>query len=80
MSDSEMDSAFTGMSRWLFLIKLFSENHGAADNAYAPNNIYDCLVSVLWCALQCSMELPKERIVMKEVVKELNSAKGKLLM
>jgi hypothetical protein len=33
--------------------KPFTGNHGVADNAYTQNNIDDCLVSVLQCALQC---------------------------
>ena len=58
--------------------KLFSENYGAENNTYAPKNIVDCLVSVTRCGLQCCNESPKDRISMKEVVKELNSARAKL--
>lgn len=49
------------------------------DNEYVPENVYDCLISVIQCGLQCTKELPKERIAIKEVSKELSSARAKLL-
>ncbi|XP_078165258.1 receptor kinase-like protein Xa21 [Carex rostrata] len=58
--------------------KLFSETDGE-DNLYAPENVYNCLVSVIQCGLMCSKESPKERISMKDVTKELNSARTKVL-
>ncbi|XP_078154746.1 uncharacterized protein LOC144550633 [Carex rostrata] len=57
---------------------LFSETDGE-HNLYAPENIYSCLVSVIQCGLLCSKELPKERISIKDVIKELNSARTKVL-
>ncbi|XP_078174600.1 uncharacterized protein LOC144568198 [Carex rostrata] len=59
--------------------KLFSETDGE-HNLYAPENIYSCLVSVIKCGLLCSKESPKERISMKDVTKELNSARTKVLI
>ena len=58
--------------------KLFSETDGE-DNMYAPENVYSCLVSVIQCGLMCSKESPKERISIKDVTKELNSARTKVL-
>ncbi|XP_078153826.1 receptor kinase-like protein Xa21 [Carex rostrata] len=58
--------------------KLFSETDGE-HNLYAPENVYSCLESVIQCGLLCSKESPKERISMKDVTKELNSARTKVL-
>ena len=58
--------------------KLFSETD-VEHNLYAPENVYSCLVSVIQCGLLCSKESPKERISIKDVSKELNSARTKLL-
>ena len=58
--------------------KLFSETDGE-DSLYAPENVYNCLVSVIQCGLMCSKESPKECISIKEVTKELNSARKKVL-
>ena len=58
--------------------KLFSEIDGE-HNLYAPENVYSCLVSVIQCGLLCSKESPKDRISIKDVTKELNSARTKLL-
>ncbi|XP_078153711.1 receptor kinase-like protein Xa21 [Carex rostrata] len=58
--------------------KLFSETDGE-HNLYAPENVYSCLVSVIQCGLLCSKESPKERISIKDVTKELNSARTKVL-
>jgi Protein tyrosine and serine/threonine kinase len=58
--------------------KLFSQIDGQ-DHQYTSENVYGCLVAVIQCALLCSKESPKERITMKDVVKELNSAQKKLL-
>ncbi|KAJ3703787.1 hypothetical protein LUZ61_007492 [Rhynchospora tenuis] len=48
-------------------------------NKYASENVFDCLVSVIQCGLWCSQKSPKERISIKDVVKQLNSAWTKLL-
>ncbi|XP_078153825.1 receptor kinase-like protein Xa21 [Carex rostrata] len=58
--------------------KLFSETDGE-HNLYVPENVYSCLVSVIQCGLMCSKEYPKERISIKDVIKELNSARTKVL-
>ncbi|XP_078182227.1 putative LRR receptor-like serine/threonine-protein kinase At3g47570 [Carex rostrata] len=58
--------------------KLFSSDH-ENENTVVPENSQECLVSVIRCGLLCSKELPKERIAMTDVVKELNSARNKLL-
>ncbi|KAJ1688877.1 hypothetical protein LUZ63_013032 [Rhynchospora breviuscula] len=58
--------------------KLFS----AADveaNTYASENVFDCILTVIQCGLLCSKELPKERITIKDVVKQLNATLKKLL-
>ncbi|XP_042483540.1 LRR receptor-like serine/threonine-protein kinase EFR [Macadamia integrifolia] len=39
----------------------------------------DCIMSIIEIALQCSMESPRERMHMNDVVKELHSIKGKFL-
>ena len=57
--------------------KLFPINDGG-ENENAEN-IHNSLVSVIRCGLLCSKLSPKERIGIKEVVKELNSARMKLL-
>ena len=58
--------------------KLFSETDGE-ENMYVPENVYNCLVSVIQCGLLCSKESPNERISIKDVTKELNSAQTKML-
>ncbi|XP_078151724.1 putative LRR receptor-like serine/threonine-protein kinase At3g47570 [Carex rostrata] len=58
--------------------KLFSSDLGN-ENTLVPENSRECLVLVIRCGLLCSKESPKERIAMKDVVKELNSAHYKLL-
>ena len=58
--------------------KLFSKIDGE-HNLYAPENVYSCLVSVIQCGLLCSKESPNERISIKDVTKELNSARTKVL-
>ncbi|KAJ3696723.1 hypothetical protein LUZ61_000428 [Rhynchospora tenuis] len=45
---------------------------------YASENVSSCLLSVIQCGLLCSKESPKERINIKDVVKQLNSAWKKL--
>ena len=42
-------------------------------------NVHKCLVSVLQIGLACSMELPKERMNMEEVTKEMHSIKNAFL-
>ena len=41
--------------------------------------VYECLLLVTKCAIMCCKESPTERIGMKNVAKELNSAREKLL-
>ena len=57
--------------------KLFPVND-EGDNTNAED-VQDCLVSVIRCGLLCSKLSPKERIGVKEVVKELNLVRVKLL-
>ncbi|KAJ3674845.1 hypothetical protein LUZ60_005461 [Juncus effusus] len=42
-------------------------------------SVYDCLVLVLRCGILCSKESPQERAGIKEVLKDLNSARKMLL-
>ncbi|XP_078151042.1 receptor kinase-like protein Xa21 isoform X2 [Carex rostrata] len=57
--------------------KLFPVNDGGDKSN--SQDIHDCLVSVIRCGLLCSKLSPKERNGIKEVVKELNWARVKLL-
>jgi serine/threonine protein kinase len=60
--------------------KLFAQTDGHGDdNPHAFENVYDCLVSILRCGILCSKESPKERISIKDVLKELDSARKKLI-
>jgi Protein tyrosine and serine/threonine kinase len=45
----------------------------------APENVYSGLITVIQCGLLCSNVSPKDRISIKDVVKELNLAQKKLL-
>ncbi|KAJ4784512.1 hypothetical protein LUZ62_035758 [Rhynchospora pubera] len=58
--------------------KLFSTTNVEA-NTYASENVFDCLVSVIQCGLWCSKESLKDRISIKDAIKQLNSAWTKLL-
>ncbi|KAJ4769453.1 Leucine-rich receptor-like protein kinase family protein [Rhynchospora pubera] len=58
--------------------KIFSVNE-AGDIVLTQENVYDCLVLVLQCGILCSKESPRERIAIKEVINQLNSARAKLL-
>ncbi|KAJ3704342.1 hypothetical protein LUZ61_008047 [Rhynchospora tenuis] len=58
--------------------KMLTLNLGC-ENTFAPDNCLDCLISVMRCGLQCSKESAKERNAMVDVVKELISARSKLL-
>ncbi|XP_078161931.1 uncharacterized protein LOC144557258 [Carex rostrata] len=58
--------------------KLFYEADGE-HNLYAEENVYSCLVSMIQCGLLCSKESPKERISIKDVIKELSLARTKVL-
>ncbi|KAJ3684075.1 hypothetical protein LUZ61_013239 [Rhynchospora tenuis] len=58
--------------------KLFAEADGEA-KTYTSEIVSGCLLSAIQCALMCSKELPKERIAIKDVVNQLNSARQKLL-
>ncbi|KAJ3674843.1 hypothetical protein LUZ60_005459 [Juncus effusus] len=48
-------------------------------NGEVLESVYDCLVLVIKCGLLCSKESPQERAGIKEVLKDLNSARKKLL-
>ncbi|KAJ1689488.1 hypothetical protein LUZ63_013643 [Rhynchospora breviuscula] len=48
-------------------------------STFSSENVFGCLLSVIQCALFCSKESPKDRITMKDAVKQLNSALNKLL-
>ncbi|KAJ1690921.1 hypothetical protein LUZ63_015076 [Rhynchospora breviuscula] len=48
-------------------------------NTYASENVFGCLFSVIQCGLLCSNQLPKERITIRDAIKQLNSARKKLL-
>ncbi|KAJ4807412.1 Leucine-rich receptor-like protein kinase family protein [Rhynchospora pubera] len=58
--------------------KMFSATDVEA-NTYTSENVFNCLVLVIHCGLRCSKESPKERISIKDAVKQLNSAWTKLL-
>ncbi|KAJ4792128.1 Leucine-rich receptor-like protein kinase family protein [Rhynchospora pubera] len=58
--------------------KLFSGADVEA-NTCESENVSGCILSVIQCGLLCSKELPKERISIKDVVRQLNSAWTKLL-
>ncbi|KAJ3686276.1 hypothetical protein LUZ61_015440 [Rhynchospora tenuis] len=58
--------------------RLFSGAYVEA-NTYAFENVFSCLLSVIQCGLMCSNQSPKERITMRDAVKQLNSARKKLL-
>jgi serine/threonine protein kinase len=58
--------------------KLFSQTD-EEENPTTPENDHHCLISVLQCGLLCSTDSPRERISIKDVLKELNSARSKLL-
>ncbi|KAJ4790370.1 Leucine-rich repeat receptor-like protein kinase family protein [Rhynchospora pubera] len=45
---------------------------------HASENVSGCLLSVIQCGLLCSKESPKERITIKDALKQLNSAWKKL--
>jgi serine/threonine protein kinase len=59
--------------------KLLSELEAEA-SAYTTDNVHSCLASVIQCGLHCSKELSKERIAIKDVANELQTARAKLLM
>lgn len=61
--------------------KLFLTNgqNETGDNTNEPENVHECLLSVIQSGLMCSKENPKERIGINDVVKELSSAREKLL-
>ncbi|CAN6342970.1 unnamed protein product [Urochloa humidicola] len=42
--------------------------------------VYECLLLVIKCAILCCKESPNERISIENVAKELNSAREKLLV
>jgi len=74
----QVEMAFPDQVMDIVDLKLFPETDGE-HNLYAPENVYSCLVSVIQCGLLCSKESPKERISIKDVTKELNSARTKVL-
>jgi serine/threonine protein kinase len=73
-----VEVALPGLVMGIVDPKLFSETAGK-DNPFPPENVYSCLILVIECGLLCSKVSPKERITIKDVVKELNSARNKLL-
>ncbi|XP_078167538.1 receptor kinase-like protein Xa21 [Carex rostrata] len=72
-----VEMAFSNRFTEIIDCKLFPVNDGG-ENANAED-VRSCLVSVIRCGLLCSMMSPKERIGIKEVTKELNLARVKLL-
>ena len=57
--------------------KVFMLDNGD-ENTMVPDRSLDCLVSVIQCGLQCSMESAKDRIAISDVVKVLDSARNML--
>ncbi|XP_043725889.1 receptor kinase-like protein Xa21 [Telopea speciosissima] len=47
--------------------------------SHRTNKLQDCMASIIEIALQCSMESPRERLNMKDVVRELRLIKGNFL-
>jgi hypothetical protein len=56
-------------------IQVDEEAQGTANLCQMDANMHKCLVSILETGLACSMELPKERMKMEEVTKELHLIK-----
>ncbi|XP_043693883.1 probable LRR receptor-like serine/threonine-protein kinase At3g47570 [Telopea speciosissima] len=56
---------------------------GAINKTEGPNHridkLQDCITSIIEIALQCSMESPRERIYMNDVMRELHLIKEKFL-
>jgi serine/threonine protein kinase len=62
--------------------KLFLINGGrkqTGDYTHELDGIHQCLLTVIQHGLMCCKELPSDRIDIHDFVKELNSAKEKLL-
>ncbi|KAJ4780047.1 Leucine-rich receptor-like protein kinase family protein [Rhynchospora pubera] len=74
-----VEMVFPEQVRHIIDSKLFSASDDVESNTNASENIFDCLVSVIQCGLWCSKESPKDRISIKDVIKQLNSAWRKLL-
>ncbi|XP_043694525.1 probable LRR receptor-like serine/threonine-protein kinase At3g47570 [Telopea speciosissima] len=47
--------------------------------SHRTNKLQDCMTSIIEIALQCSVESPKERMNMKDVMRELHLIKGNFL-
>ena len=60
-------------------IEADEETQGIVNHSQVEANVYKCLVSILEISLACSLELPKERMKMEEVGKELHSIKNAFL-
>jgi hypothetical protein len=65
-----VDMSFSGNIMDIIDPKLFSVDLGR-EEAYAPQDVHDCLVSVVRCGLLCSKVAAKDRMGMKQVVMEL---------
>ena len=53
-------------------IQADKETHGIVNLCQIDANVHKCLVSVLEIGLACSVELPKERMNMEKVTRELH--------
>lgn len=53
-----------------------NELEGATGSGFMHSNVEKCLISLFSIALGCSMESPKERMSMVEVIRELNIIKS----
>ncbi|XP_078168080.1 uncharacterized protein LOC144562713 [Carex rostrata] len=73
-----VETAFPARVTDIIDAKLFSSDQENKKTLEIENS-RECLVSVIRCGLLCSKESAKERISMNDVVKELNSARNKLL-
>ncbi|XP_078168935.1 uncharacterized protein LOC144563343 [Carex rostrata] len=76
--NKHVETAFPAGVTEIIDAKLFSSDQ-ENKKSLVPENSRECLVSVIRCGLLCSKESAKERISMNDVVKELNSARNKLL-
>lgn len=75
-----VDMAFSDHIMDIMDPRLFSIDHGKEEAyANATQHVRDCLLVVVRCGLSCSMVSPKDRMEMKQVVKEMSSAREKML-
>jgi hypothetical protein len=73
-----VEMAFPGQIMDIIDTKIFS-GIDEQDKPVAPKCVYNCLISVIQCGLLCSNVSPKNRISIKDVLKELNSTQKMLL-